>query len=196
MALIVDAGGLYAQADADEPRHAAVAGILRAEREAIVTTELAVAEADYLILERLGVEVELAFIDDLVAGTFQAECLTRTELSAARDLLTQYRDLRIGLADASLVILAGRYRSTRILTFDERIFRAIPPVGGGSFTLLPMDAAAGASLEVTPRAGEGVDRSLIRASLQRTPEDRIRAAGRAAANLSAFRAGLTRATRR
>ena len=46
MALIVDAGALYAQADADEPRHAAVAAVLRAEREALVTTELAVAEAD------------------------------------------------------------------------------------------------------------------------------------------------------
>ena len=76
MALIVDAGALYAQADADEPRHAAVAAVLQAEREALVTSELAVAEADYLILERLGVEVELAFIDDLAEGTFVVECLT------------------------------------------------------------------------------------------------------------------------
>jgi uncharacterized protein len=140
MALVVDAGALYAQADADEPRHAAVADVLRAEQEALVTTELAVAEADYLILERLGIDVELAFIDDLVAGTFQVECLTIDELRAARGLVERYADLRLGLADASLVVLADRYRTSRVLTFDERAFRAVAPLAGGSFTILPADA--------------------------------------------------------
>lgn len=50
VALIVDAGALYAQADADAdaPRHAYVRAILEREREAIVTSELAVAEAEGL----------------------------------------------------------------------------------------------------------------------------------------------------
>lgn len=139
MALLVDAGALYAQADADEPRHADVARVLQAEPEILVTTELAVAEADYLVLDRLGVDVELAFIDDLVAGTYVVECLTRDELETARALVDRYRDLRIGLADASLVVLANRYGSRRIVTFDERAFRTITPIGGGSFTLLPAD---------------------------------------------------------
>lgn len=142
MALIIDAGGLYAQADADEPRHADVAQILRAEREMLVTTELAVAEADYLILDRLGVEVELAFIEDLATGTFVVECLSRDELAAAQAVVAQYRDLRLGLADASLVVLAQRFASTRILTFDERAFRAVAPLQGGTFTILPADRVA------------------------------------------------------
>src|SRR5690348_198390 len=78
VALIVDAGALYAQADADEPRHASVVEVLKSERETLVTTELAVAEADYLILDRLGIDVELAFLDDLAEGTFVTECLTRS----------------------------------------------------------------------------------------------------------------------
>ena len=141
MALVVDAGALYAQADADEPRHAEVAQILRDERELLVTTELAVAEADYLILDRLGPDVELAFVDDLVNGTFVVECLTRDELDRARGVVERYRDLRLGLADASLVVLAQRHGTTRILSFDERAFRAVAPLQGGSFTVLPADAA-------------------------------------------------------
>ena len=137
--LIVDAGALYAQADADEPRHAAVAEVLRAERGDIVTTELAVAEADYLILDRLGVEVELAFLEDLATGTFQVECLSREELGRARSVVDRYRDLRIGLADSSLVVLADRYGTNRILSFDERAFRAIAPLAGGAFSILPAD---------------------------------------------------------
>ena len=46
--------------------------------------------------------------------------------------------------------------------------------------------AAGATLEVAPRAGIGVDRSLIRASLERTPENRILAAGAAGRNVGAL----------
>ena len=137
MALIVDAGTLYAQADAEEPRHEAVARGLVAEREALVTTELAVAEADYLILTRLGVGVELAFLEDLAMGTYIVECLTREELRTAREVVERYRDLRLGLADASLVVLAHRYGTRRILTFDERAFRSVAPLQGGSFTVLP-----------------------------------------------------------
>ena len=141
MALVVDAGALYAQADADEPRHGDVAEVLRRERELLVTTELAVAEADYLILDRLGPEVELAFLDDLVSGTFVVECLTRDDIDRARGVIERYRDLRLGFADASLVMLAARHGTTRILTFDERAFRAVVPLQGGSFTILPADAA-------------------------------------------------------
>lgn len=137
MALVVDASALYAQADAAEPGHTAVARILQAERGALVTTELAVAEADDLILRRLGVDVELAFVQDLAVGTFLVECLSREEIRKARALIERYRDLRLGLADASLAVLADRYATRRILTFDERAFRVVEPLQGGTFTILP-----------------------------------------------------------
>jgi predicted nucleic acid-binding protein len=142
MTLVVDAGGMYVQADHDEPHHEAVASVLRSERGTLVTTELAVAEADYLIMTRLGVDVELAFLHDLAVGTFTVECLSREELGMARSVVEQYRDLRVGLADASLVVLAYRLKSKRMLTFDERAFRQIRPLNGGSFFILPKDLAS------------------------------------------------------
>lgn len=140
MALVVDAGALYAQADTDDPGHTRVRAVLLAEHEPMVTTELAVAEADYLILDRLGPGAEAAFLDDLVMGTYVVECLDRPGLRRAREVIDRYRDLRIGLADASLVVLAADYGSHRLLTFDERAFRAITPLDGGAFTILPADA--------------------------------------------------------
>jgi uncharacterized protein len=139
MALVVDAGALYAQADIDDPGHAAVRSTLLEEREELVTSELAIAEADYLILDRLGPEAEAAFLEDLVEGTYVVECLDRPALAAARDVIARYSDLRIGLADASLVVIAERYRTRRILSFDERAFRAVAPIQGGSFSILPAD---------------------------------------------------------
>jgi predicted nucleic acid-binding protein len=139
MSLLLDAGALYAQADRLDPRHAAIAEVLRTEAEPLVTSAITLAEADYLILSRLGIDVELAFLEDLAEGTFQVECLTRAELRLALDLARQYRDLEIGLADASLVVLAQRLRTRRLVTFDERAFRTVTPLQGGAFTVLPAD---------------------------------------------------------
>ncbi len=139
MTLILDANALVLQVDAQTPEHEPVARILRSYRGPLVTSEAAVAEADYLITSRIGVDVELAFLDDLAAGTFTVECLSLQELRSARDLARRYRDLKLGFTDASLVVLAHRYRTRRILTFDERCFRTVAPLQGGVFTVLPAD---------------------------------------------------------
>lgn len=140
MALVVDAGALLAQADVDDPGHAAVRDVLLRERDELVTTELVIAEADYLILDRLGPDAEAAFLEDLVEGTFVVDCLDRAGLRQARDLIARYRDLRIGLADASLIVLAAQRDTRRILSFDQRAFRAVAPLQGGAFIMLPADA--------------------------------------------------------
>jgi hypothetical protein len=140
VSLLLDAGALYAQADRTDPHHSAVAEILHAERGPLITSSVTVAEADYLILTRLGVDVELAFLDDLAEGTFQVECLSRAELRVAANVVRQYRHLVIGLADASLMVLAQRFRIRHLVTFDARAFRNVRPLQGGAFTLLPADA--------------------------------------------------------
>lgn len=137
--LLLDAGALYAQADRADPHHFAVAELLQAEQGPLIASALAIAEADYLILTRLGVEVELAFLDDLAEGTFQVECLTRSELHTAAAVARQYRDLAVGLADASLVVLAQRFHTRRLVTIDDRAFRTVLPLQGGTFELLPSD---------------------------------------------------------
>ena len=52
----------------------------------------------------------------------------------------RYVDLNLGLADLSVAVIAQRLGTRRILTFDERHFRAVRPLQGGVFTLLPADA--------------------------------------------------------
>ena len=43
------------------------------------------------------------------------------------------------IADGSLIVLAAKYQTTRLLTLDERHFRAIRPLHAVAFTLLPAD---------------------------------------------------------
>jgi predicted nucleic acid-binding protein len=97
------------------------------------------AEADYLIRSRWGPRAERAFLEDLASGRFLVAGLSRDEHGAALRVHDRYPDLDLGLADRSVIVLAARFRTDRLLTFDQRDFRPVQPLTGGSFRLLPAD---------------------------------------------------------
>jgi hypothetical protein len=138
MTLIVDAGPLVSSADRDDAMLGRVQAILRAERGSIVLPAPVTAEVDYMLKARGGSHANLAFLDDLAAGRFRVECLEPHEYATVARLERQYGG-QLGLADLSVVVLAARFDTLRILTFDERHFRAVAPLQGGKFTLLPAD---------------------------------------------------------
>lgn len=57
----------------------------------------------------------------------------------ASAVVERYRGLRIGLADASIVVLAQRHRARDVLTLDERHFRALRIGQRSYFRILPAD---------------------------------------------------------
>lgn len=139
MTLIVDAAPLVALGDARDPLHAAVGDVLRAEGADLVVPAPVSAEVEYLIRRRGTSAAARAFLRDVASGRFRVEGLTADEHGTVARLDEQYADLDLGLADLSVVILAHRFRTRRLLTFDERDFRAVTPLSGGSFMLLPRD---------------------------------------------------------
>lgn len=140
MTLIIDAGPLVALADANEPRRDAILEAMHRETGSLVLPAPTTAEVDYLLGQRFGTGARRAFLADLAAGRFSVGCLEREDYATIGDLEARYADLRLGLADCSLIVLAQRHRTTRILSFDERHLRAVSPLDGGTFTLLPTDA--------------------------------------------------------
>ena len=98
------------------------------------------AELDSFVATRAGVDAEATLLARVAAGSLTlAEC-GAADVGTALALIERYRSLSIGLADASLVVLADRDGTNRLLTLDERHFRAVRPLGGGAFRLLPTDA--------------------------------------------------------
>lgn len=61
-------------------------------------------------------------------------------------------------------------------------------------TLERLLVVTGATLEAVPAAGVGVDRTLIKESLARTPEERVSSAGAAGRNLAEFLRAAGRGT--
>lgn len=140
MTVVLDAGPLVALADENDPMQGVVEGLLRRERGSLILPAPVSAEVDYLLGRRLGRRSRVAFIDDVAAGRFDVECLLPDEYPVIAELDGRYANLDAGLADLSIVVLARRFHTRRIVSFDERDFRSIRPIQGGAFTLLPADA--------------------------------------------------------
>ena len=135
--MIVDTSALLAFFDSDEPDHQAVSAVLGDATEPLIVSPYVVAELDYLVASRLGVAAELAMLRELAGGAWDLPAMAADDLSQARSVIERYADQRIGVADASNVVLATRYRTRTIVTLDRRHFDVLRPLNGGRFTILP-----------------------------------------------------------
>ncbi len=139
MALIADSGAIYAIYDARDRHHSAVADAIDRETETIIVPMALLAEIDYLLRARVGSRAVSRFLEGVKIGVFVLEPFTAADVSRCRALLQTYADLDLGLADASVIAAAERLRVRRILTVDERHFRAVRAADGKPFVLLPAD---------------------------------------------------------
>ena len=138
--IVVDTGGLYAAIDANEVLHGRAVAALVGARPPRLVSPFVLAELDYLIANRVGHPAQMALIDEVTRGVYQLESFSSEDVGHAQRVMERYADLRIGLADASVVVLANRHRTLDLLCTDERHFRALRGTGGKPFRLLPIDA--------------------------------------------------------
>jgi len=139
MALICDTGGVYSLYDADDAGYAATTNVVESEAGPLFLPVILLAEIDYLLASRLGADAAFQFVEAVEQGDFTLVPLLDVDLVRCRELLVQYRDLEIGLADATIVAAAERLAIPRLLTHDQRHFRALQPRGFQHFVLLPAD---------------------------------------------------------
>jgi predicted nucleic acid-binding protein len=135
--IIADTSGLLALFNRAEPEHLAVRDIVARLDQPMVVSPFVVAEVDYLVATRVGVEAELEILSELSGGAYVLPEIAPSDLSRMVDVVRKYRDQAIGVADASLVLLAERYGTRSLLTLDRRHFEVLRPTQGGRFKILP-----------------------------------------------------------
>ena len=135
--LIVDAGPLYAIADASDRHHRECLELLGSHRGPLIVPTLVIAEVAYLLGRRLGARAEVLFAQDLAMGTFQVDAVHPGDWVRIAELLAAYRDFPLGMADASVIACAERHGIDDLATLDRRHFGAVRPRHVRAFTLLP-----------------------------------------------------------
>jgi predicted nucleic acid-binding protein len=136
--LICDTGGIISGLIANQPHHErCLAAINEADR--LIVSPLVLCELDCLVTKRHGENIAARVLARLAEPEYEMATLDSSDLLAALDVMRTYEDLNIGLTDASLVILAKRYKTNEILTLDQRHLRAMRGLDGRHFRLLPFD---------------------------------------------------------
>jgi predicted nucleic acid-binding protein len=132
---VVDAGPLYAAADADDQDHQASRNALARPDLRLVVPALAVAEATYFVGQRLGAKAESEFLRGVAA--LDVEGPSEADFGRMAELVEQYADFPLGGTDASVIALAERLAASTIVTLDRRHFTAVVPRHLQAFELLP-----------------------------------------------------------
>jgi uncharacterized protein len=132
---IVDAGPLYAAADADDLDHAESVAVLADPGLRLVVPALVVAEATYFVGRRLGSKAESAFLRGI--GSLDVEGPDGPDFARMAELVDEYADFPLGGTDASVIALAERLDSATVVTLDRRHFAAVRPRHVEAFDLLP-----------------------------------------------------------
>ncbi len=133
--ILLDTSGVFAYLDPKDAKHEAARSVLSSSRPPRLLSPFVLAEIDYLVQRRIGIRAELMLLEDVIAGAYQLVPFDVADLDKARDVVARYADLGIGLADASIVVLAERFDTRDVLTLDAH-FRALR-VGRRPFTVLP-----------------------------------------------------------
>lgn len=142
-AVIVDTSAILAIFDEAYPEHGQIAKIVQETTELLVVSPLVVAEADYMLHSRLGSAAAYRFAGDIASEAYELAEWSAADQATALTVMDRYGDPDdyVGVADAANVVLADTYRTTRLLTLDQRHFRALRPLWGADyFTILPYDA--------------------------------------------------------
>ena len=145
--ILADTSGLLAAFGYDSRSHQQARAAYENDHGPVIMSPYVLAELDYMLLQRAGVKAETELLREVAAGVFKLAEFDSRNVAQAADLVERYADLRIGIADASIVVLAEKYGTTRVLTLDERHFRAMRPLHADAFTILPADSDLAAAAQ-------------------------------------------------
>lgn len=140
--ILLDASGLLAVIDAAQPSHEAAVSALRLAVPPRCLSPFVLAELDYMVSTRVSRAAARRLLVEVGDGAYQLEPFTSADVKRAVEILDEFHGLDVGIADASVVVLAERYGVRDVLTLDERHFRALRDHAGRPFRILPADQAA------------------------------------------------------
>ena len=133
--LLLDTGALVSLLDRSQRHHAECARFFSEWDQAVVSTEAVLTEATHLLGKQKGGRE--ACVDFFLSGGALLVPTTSASLRRSRDLLSQYSDLPMDYADATLVVLAEELGTNLVFTTDRRDFGVYRIRGRRRFEILP-----------------------------------------------------------
>jgi uncharacterized protein len=135
--IVIDTGPLVAAVDADSKDHRTCASLLDERADELIVPASVVVETCWMLARLVGTSAEAELLASIADGELRVEQLVAADYARAGQLVTTYRDLDLGMVDASVVAIAERFGAGEIATLDRRDFSVVRPQHVDAFGLLP-----------------------------------------------------------
>lgn len=119
---LTDAGALVALIDKNQPQNPQCRAAFARLSLPLVTTWPAFTEAMYLVYRLGGWELQLALWKYIENGVLHIHSHKEAEHKRMQELMEQYRDTPMDLADASLATAAEQWDLSQIFTLDSDFY--------------------------------------------------------------------------
>jgi predicted nucleic acid-binding protein len=120
--MLCDTGPMVALIDRKDPRHAECLAALDILPVApLATTWPCLTEAMYLLHRGGGLDAQRELWSYLVDGFIKLEAPEENDWQGIFGLMSQYRDMPLDFADASLIVTAMRLNDWKLFTVDRRL---------------------------------------------------------------------------
>lgn len=136
MAVLVDTSCLFALLDKGDRHHKNTTKFVGSTDETLIVPDVVLPETSYLVNKYLGVDVEMRLLGGIREGELALEIFMPSDLGRVIEVLSTYRESKIGFVDAAIVAMAERLGITKILTVDKH-FRLIRPRHVPIFEIYP-----------------------------------------------------------
>lgn len=133
--ILIDTGPIVALFDKDDRYHALCIEILKEIREPLVATWPVLTECFYLL--NFSWEVQDSLWLFIQRGGMEIYPLEKELLIRCHELMKQYHDLPMDLADATLVALADVLGVSKVFTLDHKDFSIYRFKQKRRFTIIP-----------------------------------------------------------
>jgi predicted nucleic acid-binding protein len=135
MALILDTGPLVAMLDASDPDHERCADLMQGSQERRVVPVCVLVEVEYLL--RPWPTAFPKLLSQFESGALDLLDLPKRWLVRAGELLERYRNLSLGMVDATVLAATEMLDEPKLATLDHRHFQTVRPAHCDALTLLP-----------------------------------------------------------
>lgn len=135
MALILDTGPVVALLDVTDPDHERCADLIQGSDEPRLVPVCVLVEVEYLL--RPWPSAFVTLLADFDGGSLELLDLPKRWLLRAGELLDRYRDLSLGLVDATVLAATEMLDEPKLATLDHRHFHTVKPAHCAALQLLP-----------------------------------------------------------
>ena len=136
MQVLLDTSAILALSDKRHHLNKAIKNLVLKKEDIFIIPSTVIVEVCQLLKYRFGSMVEIKFLEEINKSNFIIETIQLADFSRIMEILVKYMDLHVGYVDASIVAVAERLGTNKILTLDKKHFNVLIPSGFAYFELL------------------------------------------------------------